>query len=267
MTIPASSGDDPQREPPGDDGQIRHSIRIPFGTSIPIAGWVLLVVNIVIWAVPALLTTLGVQAFGLPLDLVVLALGWKDNAEILNGAYYRLITATFLHSSLMHIGFNAYAIYALGFHAERVYGTPRFLALYFLAGLGGSVASYMFNPSPAVGASGAVFGMVGGLAVFYYVARGILGESSRQMIGNMAFIVLINLGFGLTLPSIDNFGHIGGLIAGMIAGAALAPRYRVAFDGVMPVIQRMSLPFAWPAALALLAGLIVLVMTTQPPLR
>jgi rhomboid protease GluP len=227
---------------------------------------VLLVVNVALWVAPAILAGVGVQLFGFPIDRVVLALGWKDNAEILQGAYYRLLTATFLHSNLAHIGLNAFAIYSLGIHAEQVYGTRRFLALYFLAGLGGSVASYMFNPSPAVGASGAIFGLVGGLGVFYYTARNVFGGVARQMVGNMLFIALVNLGFGLTTSFIDNWGHMGGLVAGAIAGFALAPRYRVEMGALFHVVRRESLAYAWPAALALLAALAALVITARPPL-
>src|SRR5690606_3522683 len=79
-------------------------------------------------------------------------LGAKENSLIAAGEYWRLITATFLHANLVHIFFNGYALYALGPEAERIFGTGRFLVLYFLSGLAGSVASYLLSPAPAVGA-------------------------------------------------------------------------------------------------------------------
>ena len=243
-----------------------YRLGLPLGAARAV--WVLLALNIAIFAVPTLLALAGVRFAGVPVADAVRILGAKDNERIaLRGEYYRFLTAMFLHAGLLHIGFNAYALYALGPEAERIYGTARFLALYFIAGLAGGVASYALNPSPAVGASGAIFGLIGGLAAFYYVARGLLGEASRQQLGSLITVIMINLFIGFSSPIIDNTAHIGGLIGGAAAGWLLAPRFALDERLYPPQIVRRSLPLAWPGALAFFALLVVLVMAINPPIR
>jgi rhomboid protease GluP len=232
------------------------------------AVWVLLALNSLIFAVPELLGLLGVRIGGLSPSDFALVLGAKDNQAIAQGGqYYRFLTSMFLHAGLLHIGFNAYALYALGPQAERVYGTARFLALYFIAGFSGGVASYALNPSPGVGASGAIFGLIGGLAAFYYVARGVLGEVSRQQLGSLITVIMINLFIGFSSPIIDNTAHIGGLIGGAAVGWMLAPRFELDERLYPPEIARRSWPLAWPGALGFLALLVILVMVINPPIR
>jgi rhomboid protease GluP len=222
----------------------------------PRAAWVLLVLNIAIFIVPEVL---GLSRF-------VLDLGDKDNAAILAGQYYRFVTAMFLHANFTHIGFNAFALYSLGLDVERFYGTPRFLAIYFLAGLGGSLASYALSPNDSVGASGAIFGLIGALGAFFYRSRRLFGEMSRQQLGSLIFVTLINLGIGFTTPQIDNFAHLGGLFVGGVAGLLLTPTLGVNIQRMPPVIERRTLPFAWPGAAALLAVLVAAAMLVRPPL-
>ncbi|HEX5691787.1 MAG TPA: rhomboid family intramembrane serine protease, partial [Roseiflexaceae bacterium] len=182
------------------------------------------------------------------------------------GQYYRFLTSMFLHAGLLHIGFNAYALFAIGQEAERIYGTLRFLALYFIAGFAGGVASYTLNPSLGVGASGAIFGLIGGLAAFYYVGRGLLGDVARQQLGSLITVILINLFIGFSTPIIDNTAHIGGLIGGAAVGWMLAPRFTLDERLYPPEIVRRSWPLAWPGALGLFALLVFLVMMINPPL-
>jgi rhomboid protease GluP len=239
-------------------------VRVPLGAGVPWAARVLLGLNVAIFALPWLLSAVT----GIPWDRVVLGLGAKDNQAIfVDGEYYRFLTSMFLHGGPTHIAFNAWALYALGFEAERLYGTPRFLAVYLLGGLGGGLASYALNPSPSVGASGAIFGLVGALAAFYYEARGVLGGMARQQLGSLVFITLINIGLGLTTPNIDNNAHIGGLVAGALAGWLLAPRFAVATQVYPPEVRRTSLPFGWPGAAAMLVLVGALVMVIVPPIR
>jgi rhomboid protease GluP len=223
----------------------------------PRASWALLVLNVAIFLIPELLGQTGrVQDWGA-----------KDNAAILGGEYYRFLTAMFLHAGLTHLGFNAFAIYSMGVYAERLYGTARFVAIYFLAGIGGGLASYAFSPNPSVGASGAIFGIVGALGVFFYQSRGLFGEISRQQLGSLIFITLINLGIGFTTPRIDNFAHIGGLICGALAALALAQRLEVDRRSSQTLIVRRSNRYGWAGALALLAVLAAAIFLIQPPLR
>lgn len=187
-------------------------------------------------------------------------LGAKDNQAIDAGQWWRLLTPMVLHGSLLHLLFNAWALYLFGTDVERVYGTLRFAAIYLLAGLAGSIASYVFNPGGlAVGASGAIFGLLGALAAFAYQARTLIGrEASKMQIGQMATLAAINLLLGFATPNIDNAAHIGGLIVGTLAGLALAPRYVLVRDGWLPRIQRRDHALlGWLGATALLIALIV----------
>jgi rhomboid protease GluP len=270
--IDEESGQHQAREPAPAQGEAQpipkpsYQLRLPLGT--PRAIWVILAINIAVFVIPALLDLIGVRIAGLRPSEYILDLGAKDNASIkLGGQYYRFLTSMFLHAGLLHIGFNAYALYAIGPETERLYRTPRFLALYFIAGFGGALASYMFTPNPGVGASGAIFGLIGGLAAFYYVSRQLLGDIARRQIGNLITIIMINLFIGFSTPLIDNSAHIGGLIIGALVGWLLAPRFEVDQRFYPPVVERRSLPLAWGWALGVLALLIALALLINPPIR
>jgi rhomboid protease GluP len=196
---------------------------------------------------------------------VLVLLGAKVNDLIAAGEYWRLLTATLLHASLIHIFFNGFALYALGPETERIYGTRRFLALYWLAGLSGSIASFALSPAPAVGASGAIFGLIGGLGVFYYLNRRMLGQFGRAQLQGMIAIAGINLLIGFAAQgTIDNWGHLGGLIGGALAGLALAPRLEVLDQFYPPVLRRSFPSSGWAAAGAILAGLFLLAVLLPP---
>src|SRR5262249_53587703 len=191
-------GQKQEREPEPVYGEARpipqqtYRLRLPLGR--PRAVWVLLALNIAIYVIPTLLQFMGVRVNGVPINDYLLSIGAKDNAGIKQrGEYYRFLTSMFLHGGLLHIAFNAWALYALGPETERIYGTARFLAIYFIAGLAGGVASYARSPYPAVGASGALFGLIGALAVFYYTSRDLLGNMARQQLGSLITVIMINL--------------------------------------------------------------------------
>lgn len=226
---------------------------VPWGR--PRAVWAIMAAIIAMYVLSILLSGSMFQP-----DLrALLLLGAKENTLIGMGQYWRLITATFLHANLIHIFFNGYALFALGPESERIYGTGRFLALYFIAGLGGSVASYLFSPAPSVGASGAIFGLIGGLGVFFYLSRRALGDFARSQVQSMVAIAMINLFIGFASPGvIDNWGHMGGLAAGALAGLALAPRLTVEVDLYPPALVRRYPPWGWAAAAALALALLAL---------
>ncbi|MGI8586555.1 MAG: rhomboid family intramembrane serine protease [Chloroflexia bacterium] len=159
---------------------------------------------------------------------LLLDLGAKDNDLIIKGEYWRLITAMFLHADLLHIAFNGYALYLFGDQIERFYGWARFLAIYFVAGLAGSIASFAFSPYDSVGASGAIFGLIGALGAFFYVHRRLLGAMARTQLWNAVVLAGLNLllGLGAGAGAIDNFAHGGGFIGGIVAAVLLVPRYR-----------------------------------------
>lgn len=215
----------------------------------PLASLIILGAIVVIYIISFLLSGSLFE----PSLAALIFLGAKQNELIAAGELWRLVGAMFLHGNLVHIFFNAYALYALGPESERIYGTPRFLAVYFLAGVGGSVASYLFSPATSVGASGAIFGLMGALGIFFYLNRRAFGAAGRAQVQNIVAIGAINLLIGFSMPGvIDNFGHLGGLAAGLIAGWALAPRF--ALDTTVyysPRVVRRFPVWGWPAALAL----------------
>jgi membrane associated rhomboid family serine protease len=137
--------------------------------------------------------------------------------------YYRLVTSAFLHdpSFLLHIGFNMYALLAFGSQVERLLGAARYLALYVIAALGSSVATYVFlDPyRGSIGASGAVFGLFG---AYFVLARKLRADTSQLML-----LIGVNLAIGFAARGyINNYAHLGGLATGAVVafGYAHAPR-------------------------------------------
>jgi rhomboid protease GluP len=263
-----AAGRAPEEPEPGEAAPSPMPMQVQFPLFTPWVARILLTINIVVFVVPWVLDMIGVRIAG-AVSIYDFSLIWgaKDNAAIFaGGQYYRFLTAMFLHGGLAHLFFNSFALYALGFETERIFGAQRFLAIYMIAGLGGGVASYALNPNPSVGASGAIFGLVGALIAFYTIARRALGGIARQQIGNLIFITLINLALGFTSPYIDNNAHIGGLLTGALLGWLLAPRFALDTRSNPPIIVRLSLRSGWTLSLAVLAALIVLVTVITPPL-
>ena len=146
-----------------------------------------------------------------------------DKAAVADGEIWRLWTVTLLHGSLLHLGFNMYALYLAGPIVERWYGPVRFLVFYLGCAAAGSVASFVFGGDvPSVGASGAIFGLFGLLLaagrLHHPVDRG-----SRALVSQIGMLILINIAFGFIVRGIDNAAHLGGLAAGLWFGAMLPP--------------------------------------------
>jgi membrane associated rhomboid family serine protease len=146
---------------------------------------------------------------------------------VANGDWWRLITAAFLHANLLHIAFNMYALWWLGGQVEAVLGRWRFLLLYFASGLAGSAGALLWSPhSPTVGASGAIFGLLGAGLVLEYRATG-------QLAGGFLTMIVINLVITFAFSSyISAGGHVGGLVAGILGTIVivLRGRFREAMD-------------------------------------
>ncbi len=137
-----------------------------------------------------------------------------------NNEYYRLITSMFLHGSIIHLGFNMYALYILGPVVERYYGKSKFLLIYFVSGILGNLFSCLFASelTYSLGASGAIFGLLGSIAYFTYYYRATLqGLLKSQIIPTIAANLLI----GFMLPGIDVSAHIGGLVGGLLVSMGL----------------------------------------------
>jgi rhomboid protease GluP len=235
------------------------------------ATWTLLVINVLVYIatlVFSLVLSFMIQEpFGDSYHIALYLMGWKDNALIyFQHEYWRLLTATFLHGGLIHLFVNAIGIFIIGKQTEYVYGTLRFVAVYFVSGLAGSLMSYAFNPVPAVGASGALFGIVGALAVFFYTTRNILGEFSRSQLQSVIVLVVLNIFFGLSTSGIDNFGHIGGLIGGLLSGWMLVPRYHIDDRFTPPVLMKKNPNLGWVGTGVLFVVLCGLVFVITPPL-
>ncbi len=185
-------------------------------------------------------------------DSLLTLLGGKINELIIAGQYWRLLTPALLHASLTHIGFNMYALYAIGSNLEPFYGHQRFLILYIVGALGGNVLSFLMTRGLSVGASTAIFALVAAEGVFIYQNRTIFGSQARAMLSNVVFIVIINLGLGLT-PGIDNFGHLGGLIAGLAFGWFAGPQFVVEpdFTGRYKLVDQRNPSTAWLVGIVL----------------
>ena len=155
--------------------------------------------------------------------------------------YYRLITSGFLHSGLLHIGFNMYILYWLGTMLEPSLGHVRFLALYFTSLVCGSFGALLVSPNAVtVGASGAVFGLMGAAFVMQR-ARGI--DPMQSGIGP---IILLNLAISFIVPNISIGGHLGGLIGGAAAAFAM--------DRLAGRRRGVALPVAACVAIGLVAA-------------
>ena len=142
-----------------------------------------------------------------------------------SGQWWRLLTACFLHFGILHIGFNMYVLYQVGYFTERLYGGVRYLALYLIAGVGGNVVGLFLHPNVvAAGASGAIFGVYGGLLAYLLRYRGVVNRQAAKAMSRSVFIFLgYNLFYGLADRHTDLTAHIGGLVTGFLVGIILAP--------------------------------------------
>lgn len=138
------------------------------------------------------------------------------SASVKLGEVWRLFTAGFFHTDLIHLGVNMYSLYIIGKEVETVLGKWRYIVIYVVSIIIGCLLSGVINGSNvlSMGASGAIFGLLGALLYFGYHYRLYLGNA---LIYQIAPIIIINLVIGFTLPGIDNFAHIGGLVGGLLA--------------------------------------------------
>lgn len=155
-----------------------------------------------------------------------IAIAWGSNFGplTLDGQWWRLLSSTFIHFGIFHIALNMLALYQTGCMVERMYGSRRFLALYVFAGLAGSMASLLWNPVVnSAGASGAIFGVFGGLFVFMLNPRNGVPRTIMNAHRNSTLIfIAYNIFNGLAQSGIDNGAHFGGLLGGMFIGHFLA---------------------------------------------
>lgn len=150
--------------------------------------------------------------------IILYLFGANIKEAVVAGEVYRLITAAFLHASIFHLLFNLYALYIIGNQVENYIGKFKFLIVYLISAISGSLMSCIFNTSISVGASGAIFGLLGSLLYFGYHFRLYLGSVLKTQI---IPLIILNLCLGFLDSSIDNAAHIGGLIGGYLSTMAL----------------------------------------------
>ena len=137
---------------------------------------------------------------------------------IRNGEFYRLLTGAFVHVDIFHFLCNGYALYILGNQIENFYGKKKFIIIYLVSALTGSLLSICMHDTFSIGASGAIFGLLGSLLYFGYHYRVYFGS---VILNKVLPVIIFNLVIGFMISGIDNFAHIGGLIGGLLVSMAL----------------------------------------------
>ncbi len=183
----------------------------------------IVIANLAVFA--AMCVFSGGQALTTPSIEMLRAWGANYGPLTLNGEWWRMFSSMFLHIGFVHIAFNMAALWNLGQSAEELFGTRRFVNLYFISGFGGSCLSMLFNPSvTSAGASGAIFGVYGALFAFFFAHRKEMGKEaflagSKSVTAFLVLNIVLGLVFGF-----DNFCHLGGLVSGFLCGTFYLPR-------------------------------------------
>ncbi|KAL4197053.1 hypothetical protein AMTRI_Chr04g186230 [Amborella trichopoda] len=161
--------------------------------------------------------------------------GAKINSLIDKGQLWRLATSSILHANIGHLMVNSYSLNSIGPAVEGICGPKRFLAVYIASAIASSAMSYRFCKAPAVGASGAIFGLVGSFTVFILRHRS-LNEGGWQDLQHIAQVIVLNLVIGTLTKGIDNWGHLGGLLGGAAMSWFVGPAWEfVHGTGTKPV--------------------------------
>jgi len=184
-----------------------------FKRKIPYITYILLALNIVIFLYYNLIGTYD----------YVLNEYCLHGSSVRNGEYYRLITSMFLHGDLIHLIFNSYALYIFGSQIESYFGKIKYIIIYLFSGIVGSLLSITLSDTASIGASGAIFGLMGSLLYFGYHYRVYLGTTLKSQ---LIPLIVLNLMYGFMVPGIDNFAHIGGLIGGVLITSSIGVKYK-----------------------------------------
>jgi len=185
-------------------------------------------------------------------DILFIQLGGVNRFLVMQEKeYWRLLAAMFMHGGLIHLAMNMYALWIAGHFLENLLGWKWFTIFYLLCGLGGSVGSIWWNDAlvVSVGASGAIFGIIGMLTGMLALGKVFQPGSRNRLLKNLLLVIGLNVAFGLSIPGIDNAGHIGGLLSGLLIGFTIGL-------GLRPgVTQRSRQLLALGAAIATTSGI------------
>jgi membrane associated rhomboid family serine protease len=217
--------------------------------------YVLMAVNIGMWVL-GLLWALALGANGQQLVQLVTSGGGPELyylsaaahspfGGIADGEFWRLLTADFVHIGILHLALNMYGLWILGRECERLVGRWRFLMLYLLSGIGGSVLVYMFQNVDSAGASASLFGLLAAMFFFF--------RKLKANLGGLAGLIVLNLAITFFVPGISILGHLGGLAAGAVIGLGLAYAPRGA--------ARLPVQVGTMVAVAIVMGVLVAVRT------
>lgn len=245
----------PEPPPPSPTPRRVIARRVEAPDNAPVLSYTILAINVVVFLLDFLLGGW------------LTALGAKDNLAITQGEFWRLFTPMFLHGGLVHLGVNSYSLYVVGPRVEHSFGNWRFLAIYVLSGLTGSIVSFAFGPYRSIGASGALFGLIGALIPLLYLNRKVFANT-RQQINHIITVIALNLLFGLTAGGIDNWGHVGGLVGGVSLAWLTSPRYvaRLSAMDSVRIDDESSPHVAWIVyglAALCLGGLVLLLISLR----
>lgn len=253
-------------------GQPRQMVTLHIPVVKPTLTYLLIAVNTIIFFVAFYFIS--------PLDLDRLYDWGANNGRFVleYGEFYRLTTAMFLHGNIAHLFFNMLSLYYVGMSVERMFGHLRFGLIYFLGGLSGSILSVLLGGRDvmSVGASGAVFAIFGAEMIYLYQHRKLLGVQGQMQLRNFVVIALMNLfiGFATTLNTggvrIDNWGHIGGLLGGLVLAWYIGPIFipkrhperpnALIVEDINPLERRYQPVIAFISALLLVLILATLLM-------
>lgn len=171
--------------------------------------------------------------------------GAKVNSLIDKGQFWRLATSSVLHANIGHLMVNCYSLNSVGPTIENLSGPRRFIAVYLTSAIASSAMSYWFCRAPAVGASGAIFGLVGSLAVFVIRHRRMIG-GGKEDLQNIAKVIFLNMMIGLLTKGIDNWGHLGGLLGGVATSWFVGPAWQYgpqSHDGRRVVVDKAPIRY------------------------
>ena len=209
------------------DRQKMVSVAMP--TRAPYVTYTLIAVTVIVYL-------LQIASMAVLRQDILIDYGARFNPGILAGQLWRFLTPALLHASIPHILFNMYALFSFGTGLERHFGHGRFLLLYVLGAYTGNVISFLAlsDISRSVGASTAIFGLLGAESVFLYQNRKLFAGQFGRAIQNLLFIGIVTLIMG-TQSSIDNWGHVGGLLGGLMFTWFAGPIYKI--EGISPALH------------------------------